>query len=201
MRLIANILCVAFSAILFGTPVYAQPASVSVTATQLDNSFDSASQAKLNEAISMLSDIFNSEKFAQKILHAQLRFANRSQSRVDIFTMVVTGMNDINSSKDGAVTIKVKLFDEYAGHGNFGITDMETRETRTHRCYVLNNDVKCYASHLAHEYMHQIGFLDKKRFVLFGTKDRSVPYVVGDIVDELLDNKSKCVAIEQTCNR
>lgn len=173
---------------------------VDVIAIKLDNSFDPTSANKLDEAIALLAQTLNSEEFAREVLHARFRIAAHKKNSVDIYKLIVTGMNNYEgASEDLEVALKVKLFDEFVGHGNFGITDMDTRETRTHRCYVLKNDVTCYASHLAHEYMHQVGFIDKKRFILFGTKTRSVPYVIGDIVHKLLGNTSECEAIDENC--
>ncbi len=175
---------------------------VDVVAVKLDDSFDTESSLKLDSSISMLRRVFNSEEFAIDVAHTKFLIANNKKTNAEIYLMIVTGMNNyLNASIDGQVALKVKLFNEFAGSGNFGITDMVTRETRTHRCYVLDNDVKCYASHLAHEYMHQIGFIDKKRFIFFGTKTRSVPYIIGNIVDKLLKNNSKCISIDKSCTK
>lgn len=169
-----------------------------VNAIQVDSSFDQVSLAKLNEAVELLDSIFNSEKFAEAVRHTEFMFGNFSLTNYQILELIRSGADNYKDKpKDYSIDIRVKVFNEYFGHGNFGITDMDTRITRTHRCYILQNDVKCYASHLSHEYMHQIGFYDKKTWVL-GTKTKSVPYKIGNIVDALIGNTNPCIAKDRS---
>ncbi|RZJ22054.1 MAG: hypothetical protein EON51_09155 [Acinetobacter sp.] len=105
--------------------------------------------------------------------------------------MILTGQNDISRTQDYSIDLRLKLYDKYRGGNEFGYTGMEDRITSTHRCYVLNNDVKCYASHLVHEYMHQIGFRDVKSWRGGKwTKINSVPYKVGRLVDKFIANNN-----------
>lgn len=172
---------------------------VKVNAIQVDSSFDQASLAKLNEAVKILDSIFNSEEFAQAVCHTEFNVGNYNLKNYQILELIRSGADNYKDKpKDYSIDIRVKVFNEYFGHGNFGITDMNTRVTRTHRCYILHNDIKCYISHLAHEYMHQIGFYDK-RYRGVGTKTKSVPYKIGNIVDTLIGNTNPCLAKDETC--
>lgn len=173
---------------------------VKVNAIQVDISFDLASLARLNVAVKVLDSIFNSEEFAREVLHTEFNVGNFGLKNYQILELIKSGVDNYKDKpKDYSIDIRVKVFNEYFGYGNFGITDMDTRITRTHRCYILHNDVKCYISHLAHEYMHQIGFYDDKEW-LFGTKTKSVPYKIGNIVNKLIGNVTPCLAKDETCS-
>lgn len=172
---------------------------VRINAIQVDNSFDSLSLLKLQKAVKMLDSIFNSEEFARKVLHTDFKVGNCGLENYEILELIKSGQDSIKGKpKDYSIDLRIQVFDSYLGNGNFGVTDMDSKITTTHRCYILQNDVKCYASHLAHEYMHQIGFYDKRRWGV-GTKTFSVPYEIGDIVDEMLGNTNPCQAIDKTC--
>jgi hypothetical protein len=178
---------------------YAQQ-PVKVQAIETDNSFDTVSREKLQQAVRILDSIFNSETFAQKVQQTNFRVGNHKLNSAQILELIRSGADNYqNKPKDYSIDIRVAIFDQYYGHGNYGITNMQTRITSTHRCFILHNDLKCYVSHLAHEYMHQIGFTDDRAFPL-GTKTNSVPYKIGDIVKDLIGH-SQCIAQDQTCTK
>ena len=174
---------------------------IKVNPIKVDSSFDEASLTKLDEAVKILDSIYNSEPFAQAVLNTDFNVGNFGLTNNQILELIRSGADNYKDKpKDYSIDLRVKVFNEYFGHGNFGITDMATRVTRTHRCYILHNDVKCYVSHLAHEYIHEIGFYDNKTW-LFGTKTKSVPYKIGNIVDALIGNRNPCVAKDETCSK
>ncbi|MDL2143864.1 hypothetical protein QQY79_15155 [Flavobacterium tructae] len=174
---------------------------VRVQAIQVDSSFDNISLVKLEEAIKILDSIYNSEAFAQAVLHTDFNVGNFGLTNYQILELIRSGTDNYKDKpKDYSIDIRVKIFDKYLGHDNFGITDMNTRITETHRCYILHNDLKCYISHLGHEYMHEIGFYDDKTWI-FGTKTKSVPYKIGNIIDRLIDNIKPCLAKDEICEK
>jgi hypothetical protein len=174
---------------------------VKVTPIFVDDSFDDVSLSKLNEAVILLENAFNSNEFSNRVLNTKFGVGNFRLTSSEILEVIKSGMDNYTGKpKDFSIDLRIKLFDQYFGHGNFGITDMNTRVTRTHRCYILQNDVKCYASHLAHEYLHQIGFYDDRTWFL-GTKTKSVPYKIGNIIDDIIGNDSHCIAIDATCTK
>lgn len=174
---------------------------VRVQEVKVDESFDAESSAILDTSIRELEQVFNSEEFKQMVLNETFDVGNFNLSSEDIYELIISGKdNYIDKPEDNSIDIRVRVFDKYAGSGNFGFTDMKTRITRTHRCYILKNSQKCYTSHLAHEYMHQIGFYDKRTW-FFGKKTSSVPYKIGRIVDELIENDAKCFAKKETCSK
>jgi hypothetical protein len=195
-----KVILMLFLNLLFIQPSYAQE-RVKVRAVQVDSSFDNASLARLQEAVKVLDSIYNSEEFAQAVLRTSFKAGNHDLDSKQILELIRSGADNYkNKPKDYSIDIRVKLFDEYFGHGNFGITDMGTGITRTHRCYILHNDIKCYISHLAHEYMHQIGFYDERTW-FGGTKTKSVPYKIGNIIDKLTGNTAPCLAKDETCTK
>lgn len=182
--------------LLLNVALYSQ---VKVEFIKMDDSFDALSSDILDTTIQELEQVFNSEEFNQMVLNETFNIGNYNLSSEDIYKLIISGKdNYINKPQDNTIDIRVTVFDKYARNGNFGFTNMTSRVTRTHRCYILNNPKKCYTSHLAHEYMHQIGFYDKRTW-LFGKKTSSVPYKIGRIVDKLIKNDAKCFAKNETC--
>lgn len=167
----------------------------------IDNNFDDASLNKLNEAAKILDSVFNSNEFIKQVLATSFKVGNFGLSNGDILEIIKSGMDSLaNKPKDYSIDIRVTVYDKYKGGDEFGRTNMNTHVTETHRCYILNNDVRCYASHLAHEYLHQIGFYDEKTWI-FGKKNKSVPYKIGDIVDRIIGNTNPCYAQHSTCTK
>lgn len=163
--------------------------------------FDSISLKKLNNAVGILKVVLNSKEFEDSVLNETFKIGNNNLSSSEIFEIIISGQDNYkNKRKDYSIDLRLSIFDNYAGSNNFGFTNMNTRITRTHRCYIINNETKCYVSHLSHEYMHQIGFYDKRTW-LFGKKTESVPYKMGRIIDSIINNDKKCLAKRENYKR
>jgi hypothetical protein len=186
---------------LFTIPITGQTA---VRARVLNDSFDAVSEQRLNNSMQSLQEIFNSDEFKVLVRAADLSVGNRNLTNVQILQLILSGANNYkNAAPDGVIEFPVRVFDKYKGWGNFGTTFMKpsnARITETHRCYILNNSPECYTAHLAHEYMHLIGFTDK-RDGWFGPKTNAVPYRIGNIVEELLGGNLGCSAQKTTCSK
>lgn len=180
----------------------AQP-QVRVQPVLVDSSFDAASEVKLHIAVALLDSIYNSEAFAQAVLAETFSVGNYSLSGAAILEIIRSGMDNYkDAEKDYSIDLRVRVYDAYKGGKEYGNTQMNSRITATHRCYILNNDVHCYVSHLAHEYMHEIGFYDVKSWVgLKRTKINSVPYKVGGIVSRIMNKKYQCAYQTSTCKK
>lgn len=167
----------------------------------MDDSFDATSKRKLDEASIILENVINSNDFAEHVLATNFKVGNFGLSNTSILELIKSGMDSIAlKPKDYSIDIRVLLYDDYKGGLEFGRTDMKTHITETHRCFIVNNDVKCYVSHLAHEYLHQIGFYDERTWI-FGKKTKSVPYKIGNIVNRIIDNGNICSAKPSTCKK
>ncbi|MCW3074260.1 MAG: hypothetical protein JWP69_1329 [Flaviaesturariibacter sp.] len=176
-----------------------QTQRVRVVPVRVDSSFDSQSLAKLEQAVRLLDSVINSPAFESRVLSTSFSVGTHGLSAGAILDLIRSGKDNYTGKPaDGTIDLRLAVYDRYAGGGEFGVTGMTTRITSTYRCYILQNSVRCYVSHLAHEYMHQIGFYDERTW-LFGTKTHSVPYKIGNIVDDLLNNDNSCLAQHDTC--
>jgi hypothetical protein len=189
------------SALFFFTLSSSHAQRVHINPILVDSSFDAASLQKLQEACALLDSVLNSPAFADTVRKTRFRRFNRGLTSEQILDVILSGMNDYSRApKDYSIDLRVSIYDRYKGGSEYGNTNMnKPRVTTTHRCYVLNNDVRCYASHLAHEYMHQIGFVDSER--LWQKKDGSVPYLINGIVDALLNTPGVCPAQTGVCTK
>lgn len=175
---------------------------VTVKPHYMDDSFDDASKLKLKEAVQKLEQVFNSEKFAQLVAAEKFKVGHFNMSAADIYDLIKSGKNNYQGSvADSVIDLKLKLYDKFKGGSEFGRTMMSSRITETHRCYVLENSVDCYVVHLAHEYMHQIGFSDIRSLRALFKKTSSVPYKIGDIVRDCLGTTDHCEAKKSTCKK
>ena len=86
-------------------------------------------------------------------------------------------------------------YPKYAGGNETGITIGKI--TNTHRCFILKHSAVCLARHLMHEYMHVMGF--HHYYDSQAQKDKTVPYVIGNIIKSLLDNKQECGCVKKDC--
>jgi len=176
---------------------------VKVSTILVDSSFDNASLLKLEEATRLLENVFNSEAFAQSVLSEKFSVGHYNLSSEEILEIIRSGMDNYkNAEKDYSIDLRLTIYDSYKGGKEYGNTAMISRITSTHRCYILYNDVTCYASHLAHEYMHEVGFFDVKSWVgLRRTKINSVPYKIGRIVSGLINQANSCPYRSSTCKK
>ena len=200
MKIITNLVCL--SIMFITTGVFAQ-SPLKVNPIMIDSSFDALSLEKLKMATQMLDSVLNSQAFKDGVTQLDLRIGNLGLTNNEILKLILSGANWYkDSTPDFAMDLHLMVFDKYRGAGNFGVTDMNTHVTATHRCFIWQSDVRCYAAHLAHEYMHEIGFLDEKTGVWpFRRKTSAVPYQIGNLINRLLGNQTPCVAIHSTCKK
>lgn len=185
-------------------------ASIAVAQQQLkikviftDSSFDDASKAKLYQAVALLDSVYNSKAFGELVLAENFNVGNHNLSSADILELVRSGMDNYKGAlKDYSMDLRLNVYDFYKGGKEYGNTKMKSRITSTHRCYILKNDFTCYATHLAHEYMHEIGFYDVKSWDgIKRIKTNSVPYKIGRIVTKIINKPNKCSYQTTTCKK
>ncbi|WP_293304109.1 hypothetical protein [Pedobacter sp. UBA5917] len=176
---------------------------VSVKPIFIDSSFDSISKVKAYESVKILDSVFNSDAFEELVLAEKFTVGNNSLSSVDILDLIRGGADNFKGSpKDYSIDLRLGVYDAYKGGKEYGNTKMASRITYTHRCYIIKNATRCYASHLAHEYMHEIGFYDVKSWEgVRRTKANSVPYKIGNIVARIIGKPSGCSYQTSTCKK
>ncbi|PSK91247.1 hypothetical protein [Taibaiella chishuiensis] len=152
--------------------------------------FDKTTDSMLTVAVRLIDSVVNSDLFAQKVKQASFK-RNQNKTNEAILAMIRNGTAPGNP--DHVIHLKVAVYNKYAGGGEVGVTvydtKMKTYITRTFRGYIMANGAACYAAHLMHEYCHVMGFTHPKLKFLGHAKAKSVPYVIGDIVADILGVK------------
>lgn len=154
------------------------------TIVQVDykKGFNNETDSILKVAVRLLDSVINSDKFAEKV-HAATFKRNKDSSNDAILQLIRSGKED--DKADYIVNLKLEVYYDYAGGSEVGNTTADNI-THTYQEYITKNGAACYAAHIAHEYCHVLGFTHPKFHFLGNVKASSVPYVIGDIVAEIL---------------
>lgn len=147
----------------------------------------------LEEAIVLMDSVVNTATFRDKLLAARLEKTN-GHSNAQILEMILQGREVKRPQADYVIDFTLETYSDDRGD-NIGSTFNQERIVTSDK-YISSRGARCYASHLLHEYCHTLGFSHPHSFLFFGRKRkkcRSVPYVVGNIVRELL-GKDTCGA-------
>ena len=154
-------------------------------------------QEMVEDAIVLINDTFNSEEFKNKVLNKNFDWKNlnggHTQMTNEMLLKTLVGWTD---------KAEISLYIKPRGlritaymYGTIGVTSLNSSSTKTYRHWIdlspenYKETVLTYASHIAHEFCHQRGFTDKNDKPQCQFRD-VVPYAIGDIVCEILNNKN-----------
>jgi hypothetical protein len=154
----------------------------------------------VNDAVLILNDIMNSEEFKNRVQNFTFDWvdiANGGIGKIEndlVYDTLIRKKNNhimkLKLTKMGLKYIK------FWGSGTIGVTSLYQASTITFLKPWINispEHYQCtlitYASHLAHEYCHQIGFTDKNYNQ--ASFRNVVPYAIGDIFCDLANDKCK----------
>lgn len=164
-------------------------AALSQTRVQLVfvDGFSDEEKEKVEMNIDKLEKVLNSSEFKKKVQEAKfvrrrIKQYKRRFSSEEILQLILGG-KELNSEYDSMITMKLKLYD--SEKNEIGHTDKDL-VINTFRGYLANNPIEDYLSHILHEYCHVMGF--RHAFYRLPFRSKSVPYALGNIVLELLQN-------------
>lgn len=150
--------------------------------------FDEEEEIKMNRAIERLKIVINSESFRQRILNFEYDgkkefYDNDGLSNEQIYQRIISGAEALNEVVDNEIDLDLTLY--YKNNGTVGYT-YKTSE----RVWVNNKFFKGYtlakvAKNLSHEWSHKLGFTHSSNRTT--QRPYSVPYAVGDIIQELIE--------------
>ncbi len=152
--------------------------------------FNETEKKKASKSINLLENIINTQEFKEAVLKVpsfsknkiKRKTGNKKYSNQEILDLILSG-EDLKNPADNIINLNLDL---YNGEKNeIGHTNMNTLTISTYQGYFNKKDIKLYAAHLLHEYMHIIGFIHG-RFDIFGKRYKTVPYRIGKLTYSLL---------------
>ncbi|HEX9980129.1 MAG TPA: hypothetical protein VGB50_06155 [Flavobacterium sp.] len=151
----------------------------------------------VRDAMNLMNEILNTDEFKQRVLSSSFDWVDITKTALPRMTNQQV-FDTLYYNKDHIMEVKITKmglkYIKFWGSGTVGVTSLYDPYTITFNKDWLDlspNNYNCtlliYASHLAHEYCHQIGFADKN---YDQPKYRNVvPYAIGDIFCDLVNKK------------
>lgn len=141
--------------------------------------FTDTELATHQKACEALEEVVNSEVFKQMVLSTHFTSTN-GLSNQQILDRIYSGADNINTASDGDIDVHVIMY--HKANRTVGYTYPNTHKTWVNRKFY--GEVKDIANNLIHEYLHKLSFDHSS-----ASEHTSVPYMVGFIVELLIDKK------------
>lgn len=152
------------------------------------NGYTTNEQKKLGEATNLMAKVLNSREFRDAVMNATYAgkpgFADEARSPREIYEAIRGAKENFTDAADGEVDLNLKLENfSWFQRKVVGYTTPSSDTITTNRRFFGSYEPAEVAGHLAHEWLHKVGFEHDHA----ATRDRpySVPYAVGDLVDKL----------------
>lgn len=137
---------------------------------------------KLGEATDLMAKVLNSREFRHAVLSS--KFTGEARSPREIYESIRAAKENFTDAADGEVDLNLKLENfSWFQRKVVGYTTPSSDTITTNRRFFGSYEPAEVAGHLAHEWLHKLGFEHDHA----ATRDRpfSVPYAVGDLVERL----------------
>jgi len=161
------------------------------TTTKIKSLDNASSQEKLliHKAIVLQQEIINTLNFRMKFESTKFK-QNDGLSSLQIYNKVMSGFSNLTKYEDFCLDYSIEVF--LGKKGTLAATNMNTFKIFLNKLsfqHWLNNKngVAYCAGSLFHEYLHTMGFTHS--YLPLGTKRKSVPYLGGAIMRDLIKFK------------
>ncbi len=150
--------------------------------------FDPARRQKLERAGSKLADVLNSVEFRDAVLAMRFDgkpgFADDRRNPSQVYAAVLAAKERFTARADGEVDLNVELRTLSPKHDDVvGFTRDGSDRVTTNVRFFDRFDSSEVAGHLAHEWLHTLGFHHGTRAT--PARAHSVPYALGELVERL----------------
>jgi len=152
--------------------------------------FSSADKDKLAAAVEVLGRVLNGEEFRERVINYMFEgkrqfSSNDGVTNEEVFQRIMMGRETYTNEDDQQVDLSLQLYKPpfWKKWSVVGYTYPDTPTIYMNRNYYNTFAPNQVAANLAHEWCHKIGF--GHDFNRTARRPYSVPYAVGDIVEEL----------------
>lgn len=141
--------------------------------------FTDAQKKILYSTISQLEDVFNSEKFKDRVINFKCPLTGKKE----FLENLGHSNKQLYDKLMGGATFHVEIDTDLPSRRVIGYTYPKGVTIYTYKWWFNKHAKRFYAAHLAHEWCHKLGFghtaRRKKRWKY------TVPYMIGNIVEDL----------------
>ncbi|MDP3569143.1 MAG: hypothetical protein Q8S42_00865 [Archangium sp.] len=150
--------------------------------------YSAAERQKLDKATQLMGNVLNSQEFRDAVLSADFAgkpgFASETRSPQDVYAAIRAAKENYTDAADGEVDLNVKLENmSWFQRNVVGYTTESSDTLTTNRRFFSGFEPSEMAGHLAHEWLHKLGF--EHDFKATARRPDSVPYELGDLVERL----------------
>lgn len=151
--------------------------------------FSQPKEEKLNDAIERMLIVINSEEFKQKVLNHEYQgektyVDNQELTNEEIYNVIMQGVETLNGEVDQEMDLDLTLY--YSNNSTVGYTYPNTNRVWINDKFFTTNTLGKVAGNIVHEWTHKLGFTHD--FNRTERRNYSVPYAVGNIIQELVDS-------------
>jgi len=168
-------------------PVAAPEGNLNI-APKLTN-FNEEQTEKMIESLKRLKVVINSEEFRTRIIEHTFKeeytfVDNGGYTNEDIYNILMTGEEILIPGADQEMDIDVTMY--YKNNSTVGYTYKNTVRTWVNAKFFYRHSFGDVAANVTHEWTHKLGF--DHDYKNNSERPYSVPYAVGKIMAELVDN-------------
>ena len=154
--------------------------------------YSTAEREKLEKATKLMGEVLNSQEFRDAVFSAEFAgkpgFANDTRSPQEIYATIRAGKENYTAEADGEVDLNVTLENfSWFQRKIVGYTTESSDTLTTNRRFFSGFEASEVAGHLAHEWLHKLGF--EHDFKATARRPDSVPYELGDLVERLAQGR------------
>ncbi len=168
---------------------------ITVAAVEMKG-FDQEGRMKVLASLAILENIFNQEKFRQLILDYSHpgnkgfyfrknmwgKYIDTPYSNQQVLSMITNAVELSGNVQHGQVDLYLNL-DPRKGGGTVGYGYPSQKDIYTYSDWFTSFNSLGYASHIAHEWCHKLGFTHSHK--KSEKRKYSVPYAIGYMVGDL----------------
>lgn len=159
-----------------------------LTINLVTQDFAEDKEVKLNDAVERILLVINSVEFQERVLNHEYQgektfVDNKGMSNEEIYQAILEAAETLNGEIDEEIDLDLTLY--YANNSTVGYTYPNTERIWINDKFFSVNSLGKIAGNLIHEWTHKLGF--EHDFRSTARRQYSVPYGVGNIIQELVD--------------
>lgn len=151
--------------------------------------FGTEDEIKMKEALSRLEIVVNSTEFRDKVINhifnGERTFNdNDGKTNEEIYESLMAGKEDLLPTVDNEIDLDLTLY--YSNNSTVGYTYPNTLKIWVNNKFFAGYTYGQVAANAFHEWTHKLGYTHA--FRNNASRPYSVPYAIGSIVREMVDN-------------
>jgi hypothetical protein len=158
------------------------------------NGYVDENLTKLKSALLIIERVINSDLFKQKVSEYPFYYRkklfggyiDKPYSNEEVLSIIENAIEYPGSINKNGIDLYLHLIDGSNGSViGYGIRG--TKEIYTYKKMFQVMEIKEIANHIVHEWLHKLGFTHAEYTTYFGKRDKSVPYAVGNFIENLAE--------------